>query len=72
MNKLATFKNHLDMRSDIKVEPSPLGQFKDLLEPSSLGQINESSPTQTVVGKNTPNPFMGEAFLKSLLVQLIQ
>ena len=40
MNKFATLENHLDMRLDIKVEPSPLGPFKDLLELSSLGQIN--------------------------------
>ena len=72
MNKFATLENHLDMRLDIKVEPNPLGPFKDLLEPISLGQINEPSPAQTVAGKDTPNPFMGEAFPKSLLVQLIQ
>ena len=56
MNKFATLENHLDMRPDIKVEPNPLGQFKDLLEPSSLGQINELSPAQTVAGKDTLNP----------------
>ena len=53
---------------DIKIEPSLLGQFKELLESSSLGKINEPSPAQTVAGKDTSNPFMGEAFLKSLLV----
>ena len=72
MNKFATLENHLDMRPDIKVEPNPLGQFKDLLEPNSLGQINEPSPAQTVASKDMPNPFMGEAFSKSLLVQLTQ
>ena len=35
-----------------------------------MGQINEPSPAQTVVGKDTSNPFMGEAFPKSRLVQL--
>ena len=47
-------------------------EFKDLLDPSSLGQINEPSPAQIVAGKDTPNLFMGEAFPKSLLVQLTQ
>ena len=70
MNKFATLENHLDMGPDIKVEPSPLDQFKDLLEPNSLGQINEPSPAQMIVGKDTSNPFMGEAFPKSRLVQL--
>ena len=68
MNKFSTLENHPNIRPDIKVEPSPLGQFKDLLEPSSLGQINEPSPAQTVAGKDTQNPFMGEIFPKSLLV----
>ena len=72
MNKFSTLENHLEIGPDIKVEPSPLVQFKYLLEPSSLGQINEPSLAQTVVGKDTQNPFMGEAFLKSLLVQLTQ
>ena len=72
MNKFSTLENHPDIGPNIKVEPSPLGQFKDLLEPSSLGQINEPSPAQTVAGKDTTNPFMGEAFPKSLLVQLTQ
>ena len=66
---------------DIKIEPSPFGQFKELLEPSSLGQFNEPSslgqfkepsPAQTVTSKDTTNPFMGEVFPKSLLVQLTQ
>ena len=68
MNKFSTLENHPEIGPDIKVEPSPLGQFKDLLEPSSFGQINEPSPAQTVAGKDTPNPFMGEAFPKSLLI----
>ena len=68
MNKFSTLENH----PDIKVVPCPLGQFKELLKSSSLDQINEPSPAQTVVGKDTPNPFMGEAFPKSLLVQLTQ
>ena len=72
MNKFSTLENHHDIGPDNKVEPNPLGQFKDLLEHSSLGQINEPSLAQTVVGKGTPNPFMGEAFPKSLLVQLTQ
>ena len=54
------------------MEPSPLGQFKELLEPSLLGQFNEPSLAQTVVGKNTTNPFMGEVFPKIHLVQLTQ
>ena len=37
-----------------------------------MGQINEPSPAQMVTGKDTSNPFMGEAFRKSLLVQLTQ
>ena len=68
-NKFSVLENHPD---DIKIEPSPLEQFIDLLEPSSLGQNNEPSSIQTVAGNDTPNPFMGEAFLKNLLVQLTQ
>ena len=49
-----------------------MGQFKDLIKLSSLGQFNELSPAQTVVGKDISNPFMGEAFPKSLLIQLTQ
>ena len=37
-----------------------------------MGQINEPSPAQTVASKDMPNPFMGEAFSKSLLVPLTQ
>ena len=69
INKFSVLENHPD---DIKIEPSPLEQFRDLLEPSSLGINNEPSPAQTIVGKDTPNSFMGEAFPKSLLVQLTQ
>ena len=69
INKFPVLENHPD---DIKIEPSPLEQFKDLLEPSSLGINNEPSPTQTIAGKDTLNLFMGEAFPKSLLVQLTQ
>ena len=72
MNKFSTLENHPDIGPDLKVEPNPLGKFKDLLEPSSLGQINEPSPTQIVAGKDTPTPFMGEAFPKSMLVHLTQ
>ena len=68
MNKFSTLENHSDIGLDIKVEPSPLGQFKDLLDPSSLGQINEPSSAQTVAGKDTSNLFMGVTFPKSLLV----
>ena len=57
---------------NINIEPSPIEQFINSLEPSSLGINNEPSPAQTVAGKDTPNPFMGEAFPKSLLVQLTQ
>ena len=57
---------------NVKVELSSLGQFKELIEPSSLGQFNEPSPDQTVAGKDISNPFMGEAFSKSLLIQLTQ
>ena len=42
------------------------------IEPSSLGQINEPSPTQTVAGKYISNPLMGEAFTKSLIKKLTQ
>ena len=69
INKFLALENHPD---DIKIEPSPLEQFINLLEPSSLGINNEPSSTQTVVGKDTPNPFMGETFPKSLLNQLTQ
>ena len=72
MNKFSTLENHPDIGPDIKVEPSLLSQFKELLEPSLLDQINEHSPAQTVASKDTQNLFMGEAFPKSLLVQLIQ
>ena len=54
----------------VKVEPSSLGQIKELMEPSSLGQFNEPSPAQTVIDKDISNPFMGEVFPKSLLIQL--
>ena len=37
-----------------------------------MGQNNEPSPAQMVDGKDISNPFMDEAFLKSLLVQLTQ
>ena len=69
INKFSALENHPD---DIKIEPSPLEQFIDLLEFSSLSINNEHSPAQTVAGKDTPNPFIGEAFSKSLLVQLKQ
>ena len=65
-NNFSNLENQHDTGSDIKIEPSPLGQFKELLEPSSLGQFNEPSPAQTVAGKDTTNPFMGEVFPKSL------
>ena len=65
-NYFSNLENQHD--ADIKIEPSPLGRFKELLEPSSLGQINEPSPTQTIAGKDTSNLFMGEAFPKSLIV----
>ena len=71
-NYFSNLENQHDARPDIKIEPSPLCQFKELLEPSSLGQINEPSPAQTVADKDTSSPFMGEAFPKSLLVQLTQ
>ena len=69
-NNFSNLENQHDTESDIKIEPSPLGQFKELLEPSLLGQFNEPSPTQTVAGKDTTNPFIGEVFPKILLVQL--
>ena len=65
-------ENQHDAGPNIKIEPSPLDKFKELLEPSSLGQINESSSTQKVAGKDTSNPFMSEDFPKSLQVQLTQ
>ena len=71
-NNFSNLENQHDTSSDIKIEPSPLGQFKELLEPSSLSQFNEPNPTQTVAIKDTTNPFMGEVFPKSLLVQLTQ
>ena len=71
-NKFSNLENQHDAGFDIKIEPSPLGQFKELLEPSSLGQFNEPSPVQMVAGKDTTNPFMSEVFPKSLLVQLTQ
>ena len=71
-NNFSILENQHDVGSDIKIEPSPLGQFNELLKPSSLGQFNEPSPTQTVAGKDITNPFMGEAFPKSLIVQLTQ
>ena len=71
-NYFSNLENQNDDGPDIKIEPNPLGQFKELLEPSSLGQINEPSPAQKVTGKDTSNPFMGEAFPKSLLVKLTQ
>ena len=42
------------------------------VEPSSLGQINEPSTAQMVASKDISNPFMGEAFPKSLLIHLTQ
>ena len=69
INKFSALENQPE---DIKIEPSPLEQFINLLEPSSLGINNEPSPAQTVAGKDTSNPFMDEAFPKSLLVQLTQ
>ena len=64
------FANQQDTESDltchnVKIEPSSLGQFKELIKPSSLGQFNEPSPTQVVVGKDISNSFMGEVFPKS-------
>ena len=72
MNNFSNLENQHDTGFDVKIEPSPLGQFKELLEPSSLGQFNEPSPAQTVAGKDTTNPFMGKVFPNSLLVQLTQ
>ena len=69
INKFSALENQLE---DIKIEPSPLEQFINLLEPSSLGINNEPSPAQTVASKDTSNLFMGETFPKSLLVQLTQ
>ena len=71
-NNFSNLENEHDARPDIKIELSPLGQFKELLELSSLGKINEPSPTETVAGKDTSNPSMGEVFPKSLIVQLTQ
>ena len=71
-NYFSNLENQHDARPDIKIEPGPLGQFKELLEHSSLGQMNEPSPAQTIAGKDTSNQFMGEALPKSLLVQLTQ
>ena len=65
-NNFSNLEKQHDIGSDIKIEPIPLGQFKELLEPSSLGQFNEPSPTQTIAGKDTTNPFMGKVFPKSL------
>ena len=42
------------------------------IEASSFGQCDEPTLAQTVAGKNISNPFMGEAFQKSLLLQLTQ
>ena len=36
-NNFSILENQYDSGFDIKIEPSPLGQFKKLLEPSSLG-----------------------------------
>ena len=69
INKFSALENH---PGDIKIEPSPLEPFINLLEPSSLGINNEPSPAKTAANKDTANPFMGEAFPKSLLVQLTQ
>ena len=71
-NYFSNLENQHDVGLDIKIEPSPLDQFKELLEPSSLGQINEPSPVQTKADKSTSNPFMGKVFPKSLIVQLTQ
>ena len=71
-NNFSNLENQHDTGFDIKIEPSPLGQFKELLEPSSLGQFNEPNLAQTTAGKDTTNPFMGEVFPKILLVKLIQ
>ena len=71
-NNFSNFENQHNVEYDIKIEPSPLGKFKELLVPSSLGRFNESSPSQTVVGKDTSNPITGEVFSKNLLVQLTQ
>ena len=71
-NNFSNLENQYDTGSDIKIEPSLLGQFKELLEPSSLSQFNEHNPAQTVASKDTTNPFMSEVFPKSLLVQLTQ
>ena len=71
-NNFSNLENQHDARPDIKIESSPLSQFKELLESSSLGKINELNPAQTIAGKDISNPFMGDVFPKSLLVQLTQ
>ena len=71
-NIFLNLENQHDTGFDIKIEPGPFDQFKELLKPSLLGQFNEPSPAQTVASKDTTNPFMGEVFPKSLLVQLTQ
>ena len=69
--------NNFDTESDltchnVKIKPSALGQFKELIEPNSLGQCDEPSPTQTVADKDILISFIDEVFPKSLLLQLTQ
>ena len=57
--------NNFDTKSDLTCHNVKI-------ESSSLGQFDEPSPSQTVAGKDTSNSFMGEAFPKSLLLQITQ
>ena len=51
-NNFSNLENQHDTGFDIKIEPNPLGQFKELLESSTLGQFNEPSLAQTIAGKD--------------------
>ena len=48
MDNVLNLENQHEAGPDIKIELNPLDQFKELLEPSSLDEINEPSPAQTV------------------------
>ena len=62
-NSFAILENQQDMELNLTSQHVKT-------EPSSLGQINEPSPTQTVASKDISNPLIGEVFPKNLLFQL--
>ena len=62
-NSFAILENQQDMELNLTSQNVKT-------EPSSLGQINEPSPAQTVASKDISNSLMGEVFPKNMLFQL--